>query len=167
MDNERGGHGVCLGNPHDLEEPVKHRAAPTILALALLVALPVAAGAQFTSFVAPPRRGPVDTAKQGIVARSATRDSVARMSLTDMKAWVDSAAGIGAADQAEVPDSAAVPSPVSMSPAAAPPQRPSTTVFSEGAIAPNTASPLPALVTGGLAAFFAGIVLLRLRPRRA
>ena len=150
------------------EETVIHRAAPTILALALLALLPVAASAQFTTFVAPPRKAVVDSAKAAIIAEQATRgDSAARMSLTDMKAWVDSAAGVGTpSSTVAIADttSPATPAPVPSTPGA---PQPSTTAFSDGAIAPNTASALPSLALGGLVLLVVGGVLLRLRSRQS
>jgi DNA uptake protein ComE-like DNA-binding protein len=121
--------------------------------LALLA--PVAASAQFTTFVAPPRKA-VDSAKQAIVAeRRAQSDSATRMTLTNMKAWVDSAAGVGIPASAADTAAAAVQTPAGQTPPAT-----STTTFSNGVVAPDTASQLPLILLVGVGAFSAGLLLL-------
>ena len=72
---------------------------------------------------------------------------------TNMKAWVDSAAGVTVPDR--VGDSTVVD-----------PGKPDVvTTFSNGTIAPNTASALPSLVLFGVAAGLAGAaLLLRRKP---
>ena len=61
--------------------------------LALLAGLPTMTWAQFTTFI-PPRTKSADSVKAVVVAQQQARtDSVMRIKLTDMKAWVDSAAG--------------------------------------------------------------------------
>ena len=61
--------------------------------LALLAGLPTMTWAQFTTFI-PPSSKVVDSVKTAVVAQEKARtDSVMRIKLTDMKAWVDSAAG--------------------------------------------------------------------------
>jgi phage tail sheath gpL-like len=106
------------------------------------------AGAQITTYVAPPRTA----APQMIAAAdSARRDSVATATMTNMKAWVDSAAGV--AVPAHVGDSLVTD-----------PGRPVTT-FEDGAVAPATASALPLLVFGGMVAIGLGAVLVSRRPR--
>ena len=108
------------------------------------------AGAQITTYVAPART----TAPQLLAAAdSARRDSVASATVTNMKAWVDSAAGV--AVPAHVGDSMTVD-----------PGRPVATTFSEGAVAPATASTLPLLAFGGVMAIGLGAVLISTRPRR-
>ena len=148
---------------NDPEEPVKHRVATTILILSSL-GLPVTATAQFTTFVAPPRKPAVDSAKAIIAEHTARGDSVKPMSLSDMKAWVDSAAGVSGNPQVAVADTTTVESrlpPTTSAPALPAP----TTTFSDGAIAPNTASALPALALGGVVLLVAGGALLTLRSR--
>jgi LPXTG-motif cell wall-anchored protein len=147
---------------------VKHHSAAIVSALAVLgmaLIAPTMAFAQITTFVAPPRKA-VDSAKQAIVAEQRARtDSAAHLTLTDMKAWVDSAAGVGVDSSSKVvvtdTVAAAVPADVRSSPSG------STTTFSNGAIAPNTASPLPTLFVGGLLAVVLGAFLLSLKRRRA
>lgn len=131
-----------------------HRAA--FLSLALAALLPASASAQFTSFVTPPRRD-ADSAKAAIAAARAATDSIARTTLTDMKAWVDSAAGVAVATADTAAPPAVEPTP------GVPAKR--TTEFSSGAIAPDTASILPLLAMLGLASLSIGIVLLHRRPR--
>lgn len=147
-----------------------YRAAPTIFALAILALLPVAASAQFTTFVAPPRKPAVDSAKSAIIAEQMARgDSAIRMSLTDMKAWVDSAAGSGSSATTAAVNPADTSAAAPTAPTAAVPSasQPATTAFSDGAIAPNTASALPTLVVAGLALLLLGGALLWMRPKRA
>jgi hypothetical protein len=142
---------------------VKLRAllSPAVLSfIAAMVVWPAAASAQITTFVAPPRKP--EPAKAAIVAEQRVRsDSVARMTLTDMKAWVDSAAGEVTSATTDV-DSTAAPVPP-----ATEPRRPTTetTSFSNGAIAPDTASPLPFLVIAGSVCLLLGMVMLAGRRR--
>jgi hypothetical protein len=85
-------------------------------------------------------------------ADSAQRDSVARAAMTNMKTWVDSAAGV--AVPAHVGDTVVVD-----------PGRPVTTTFADGSVAPATASPLPSLALAGLVSLVIGAVLLAHRQR--
>ena len=141
------------------------KATTAILLTAATLLTPAALSAQFTTFVAPPRKAAVDSAPATVAATKARADSVARMSLTDMKTWVDSAAGTGtqvasATDTTMTAANAALP--------AAPPPNANastTTTFSNGAIAPNTASPLPAYLAAGLATFSVGLFVMRRRRR--
>ena len=120
--------------------------------------------------VPPPQKTSVDTAKRAPTpAAKARSDSANRMRLTDMKAWVDSAAGNSKPLATPADTAVATTNPVEP---LAPPQpivpQPvprATTTFSNGAIAPNTASPLPTMLIAGLACFAAGLLLLRLRKR--
>lgn len=153
---------------NDLEEPVKHRSTTTVLAFAFLALAPVVASAQFTTFVAPPRKAAVDSAKALIAEGTARSDSVARLTLTDMKAWVDSAAGTSSNPQVAVADTSLpasqLPNPTPSTTAATPASE--TTTFSNGAIAPDTASLLPVLLASGGLLLLVGGLLLRLRPRK-
>lgn len=140
---------------------------PTTIGLILSAAAlltPAVLPAQFTTFVAAPRKAAADSAKPSVVAVAKARsDSASRMSLTDMKTWVDSAAGtskpaLSAMDTAIVStDTLPVLTPSATAH--------STTTFSNGAIAPNTATSLPTLLVIGLLSLAAGIVLLRVRRR--
>jgi hypothetical protein len=137
----------------------------TIAVLAFSTLLPAAAAAQFTTFVTPPRPRadsvrPVATPAQ----QRAAADSVARVAITNMKAWVDSAAGdvvVNRVDSAGRP--VAAPGPVT-SGAAAAASPGSTSVFQDGARAPDTATLLPLLVLVGAGALGVGVILLRWRP---
>lgn len=146
------------------------RSATTAIALsAAALLIPALLPAQFTTYVAPPRKATVDTAKPkppAAVAK-ARADSASRMSLSDMKTWVDSAAGkstptmtVAETTLANV-DTTTVPASQASPPARA------TTKFSSGAIAPNTATSLPTLLVLGVVMLVSGVVLLRARPRRA
>jgi hypothetical protein len=125
----------------------------TVLAGAALVLCATQLSAQITTYVAPPR--PLAAAPQLVAAAdSARRDSVSQATVTNMKAWVDSAAGI------------TVPAHVGDTIPADDPGRPVTTVFENGSVAPATASPLPAMLAlGGLCLVF-GAALRAKRPRR-
>ena len=143
------------------------RSATTVLIVtAAALLMPAALSAQFTTFVAPPRKDTSSPAKPSVVAVAKARaDSASRMSVTEMKAWVDSAAGtkppvLTTADTAM----ANVDTVSTATPTAA--QR-TTTSFSNGASAPNTATPLPVLFAAGLASLIAGLVLFGLSRRRA
>lgn len=126
----------------------------TLFASAALILAASSAGAQITTFIAPPR--PLAESRQMIAtADSARRDSAAVSTMANMKAWVDSAAGVSVPSTVGQVDSAALVND---------PGRPVTT-FSEGAVAPATASLLPALALVGMLALGAGIVLLTTRPR--
>ena len=142
------------------------KATTAILFTAATLLTPAALSAQFTTFVAPPRKAVADSAPTTVAAK-ARADSVARMSLTDMKTWVDSAAGTSP-QVANVNDTtmAAAKAAAPATEAASGNVR-TTTTFSNGAIAPNTASPLPAYLAAGLASFSVGLFLLRRRRRVA
>ena len=138
-------------------------------AAAMLTLVAIPASAQFTSVVVPPpaKAAPVaQTQTQTIAER---RDSAARVTMTNMKDWVDSAAatlGVAAvpADSAR----AVVEAPAAQAHHEAPKAPASaaeTTEFREGARAPDTATPVPMLALLGLLSLGAGLVLLR--PRRA
>ena len=141
------------------------RKATTAIALTAATLLtPAALSAQFTTFVAPPRKAAVDSSPTTVAAK-ARADSVARMSLTDMKTWVDSAAGTST-QVASTSDTTMAAANAAVATTQAPGGNArTTTTFSNGAIAPNTASPLPAYLAAGLASFSVGLMLLtRRRP---
>ena len=110
-----------------------------------------AASAQITTYVAYPLE-PVKTPAMVAAADSAKRDSIADVAMTNMKAWVDSAAGVsvpasvGKTDTSRVVDTA-------------------VTTFSNGTVAPATASELPAMLVLGLGAMAVGAALLSTRQR--
>lgn len=128
----------------------------TLLSVALAWCLPAAASGQFTTYV---QQAPKKDSVQAVIVaeKRARADSVVRATITDMRAWVDSAAGVAA----PVSDTVTA-APAEQAPAAQPtePERRATTRFSEGAVAPDTASILPLLAVLGLASLSIGIVLL-------
>jgi len=130
--------------------------------------------AQITTVIAPPKRA---EAKHQEAARveAVAQDSIARVTLTGMKEWVDSAAGALAIrpDTGTAPsaDSAARPASSrnrqlarSDSAAAA---RPGATLgeFREGARAPNTATAVPSLALAGAVLLLLGLALGRRSSR--
>ena len=135
-----------------------------LIILALLGALPTISWAQITTFI-PPQTKAAEAAKTVALARERARtDSVMRIRLSDMKAWVDSAAG-----------SVAVPN-TATDPAATPTTARTVTVIDtarvsatvpdsvvrvhHGARAPDTASDLPMLALIGAIALAIGTVML-------
>jgi hypothetical protein len=120
--------------------------------------------AQFTTFI-PPQSKLADSAKTVAVAQERARaDSVMRIKLTEMKAWVDSAAGTVAMPTTAA-DPTAVPTPVPATPARdtaafTPAAADSALRLRHGAKAPNTASDLPMLALIGAIALAIGTVML-------
>lgn len=140
-------------------------ATTTVLFSAATLLAPSVLSAQFTTFVAPPQKQAAETTAKPMVATAKAKgDSISRMTLTDMKAWVDSAAGTST-QLAAVSDTTLAQS----NPAAPLPPVPNaehrTTTFSNGAVAPSTATALPTYLVTGLLIFGAGLVTLR-RQRR-
>ena len=131
------------------------------------------AQAQNTAVIIPPKRS--DTVAADSVRRAqVAQDSIARVTLTDMKQWVDSAAQALAVQ----PDTGAVATPRTDTAAAvaapATPQRPDSAVqsrapsqaateFRDGARAPDTATPFPTFALIGGAMVLAGIAIGRRR----
>ena len=110
--------------------------------------------AQITTYVAPPR--PLAATPQAVAtADSVRRDSVQAATMTNMKAWVDSAAGVPIPAHAGTDSSAMVNDP----------GRPVVTTFSNGSVAPATASELPTLATLGAVMLLVGAGLLVRRSR--
>ena len=139
-----------------------------MLGVAAAVALfSVPASAQFTGVVVAPRAKAVpasDSAPKTIAER---RDSVAKVTMTNMKDWVDTAAAsLGVPVAPVVLDSAATAAAVAPTSAhvdtAAHAAR-TTTEFREGAPAPNTATPIPLLALLGLMSLAGGLWMLRRR----
>lgn len=128
--------------------------------------------AQITTYV-PPTRPPSHQRQAVAAADSARRDSVrlAAMS-TNMRAWVDSAAGVRIPrDSASVAETTVIerqpePEPEPL-PAPEVPRRsrPVIETFSNGSVAPATASDLPVLTVIGVAILAVGAGLLSNRPR--
>lgn len=134
--------------------------AATVLALA-----PSVAHTQVTTFI-PPKPKPVVVESP---ARAAERsDSVARAAMTDMKAWVDSAA---VAVDVKLDTTDVPPRPSELPQRGDPlpdrgdplPQPDRVTEFREGSRAPDTATPLPMLAAVAVGALALGGLFLR-RP---
>lgn len=124
----------------------------TLLLAGAMLVVSSAASAQITTYVAPPR--PLaPSAAMVAAADSAQRDSTAQVAMTNMKAWVDSAAGVS------------VPTHVGDSVTVADSTRRVTETFVDGSVAPSTASYLPALALFGTLTLAAGAGLLLKRPR--
>lgn len=139
----------------------------------LIAAFASTAAAQFTSVVVPPRQprvasaGPAQTGSSA--AAHARRDTSVVARLTDMKAWVDSAAGLSAPravasaqDSSARAAAASTPTTQRADSTARPRsgQTAGTQTFREGATAPNTASPLPLIALFGAGTLLAGLALL-------
>jgi hypothetical protein len=107
--------------------------------------------AQITTYVAPPRQLP-PTPQAVATADSVRRDSVNQVAMRNMKEWVDSAAGIAVPAH----DTANAVSDVG---------RPVVTTFSNGTVAPETASDLPTLALVGVLGLLVGAALLAQKPR--
>jgi hypothetical protein len=138
---------------HGTENPSYREAIVTskVFLAAVVLLSPVPALAQFTTVVAPAKKASPTPAAVA-AAEVAKTDSVARVALTDMKVWVDSAAAaIAATPSPATIDSTAAAArtraEVNAGEVAAPAP---TTTFRSGARAPDTASTLPLL---GLLAF--------------
>ncbi|GAC1683022.1 MAG: hypothetical protein NVS9B3_00820 [Gemmatimonadaceae bacterium] len=152
-----------VSNPPEMKA-VSHRQY-MLPAVALLALGASSARAQITTVLAPP------VAKSQTVAAAPTtrarRDSVARARLTDMKAWVDSAAasaGVSGGTTTVVSTGDVSAGRGHDAPAAAAPATPApVTSFHEGAPAPATASPLPLLALAGVTALVVGALLMRRR----
>ena len=137
-------------------------------AATLLTLCSFEASAQFTGVVAAPRPKAVVTADSTPKTVVEARDSVAKINLTNMKDWVDSAASsLGVPPAPAVTDTVAKTAPVVAAPTipAPTPATPAsgTTEFREGAAAPNTATPIPLLAMLGLSSLVAGLWLMRRR----
>jgi hypothetical protein len=123
------------------------------MSAALMLAANVAS-AQITTYIVPPR--PLAPSPLAVAtADSARKDSVAMANMTNMKAWVDSAAGVTVPAHVGGVDSSALVND---------PGRPVTT-FSDGSVAPATASDLPTLAIAGILGLAIGAALLRNRQR--
>jgi hypothetical protein len=122
-----------------------------------LVAVP-SASAQFTGLVTPPPR-PAPPVEMIAEAGAVAADTTAAARMSDMKAWVDSAA---VAVAAQAPQDTVTPPVVIETPAAAEPApQQEVTAFQEGAPAPNTATALPALLLLGAGLIAGGAALRR------
>jgi hypothetical protein len=136
---------------------VSHR---RLLTIALIVGLPGIVQAQFTTFI-PPKDKVADSAKAVVAAQQkAQQDSSVKTQLTNMKTWVDSAAGLVPTPSSTASDSMAAALPPTPATSAA-----DTTTFTNGARAPSTATNLPLLLVLGGLMVFAGAVLVGAKPK--
>ena len=145
----------------------------TCAALVALAGLGTArAEGQITTVVAQPKR--VEANAQAVARRQeVAQDSVARITLTGMKQWVDSAAQ----SLALRPDTGTTPSETAVPAATRVDQRPDTSAgatarpahtpeFRDGAKAPDTATQLPMFALAGAVLLLTGLVLRRRAPAR-
>ena len=130
-----------------------------LLALALIAGMPGIAGAQFTTFI-PPVNKKADSVKAAVVAeQKVQQDSIATAKMTNMKTWVDSAAGIMPTPTTAADSLAAtLPPPV--------PTSLDSAMFANGTRAPATASMLPLLLLIGLGFVGAGVAVMFIDPPR-
>lgn len=152
-----------------------------LVQLALIAGLPQMAGAQITTFI--PGRAPTsDSVKAAMAATQRARtDSSVKAQLTNMKTWVDSAAGLPPAPTSPNPavDSVARIRTPADSVRRPPVRRDSATgevmsmprrdtaLQSRGMTAPETASSLPLMAVSGAGLLLIGGVLLgTVRPSR-
>lgn len=148
-----------------------------LLTIALIAGLPAVSQAQFTTFIAPKPKV-VDSVKTvtlakpvAAAAQKAEADSAVKTQLTNMKTWVDSAAGL-APEPASSAASDSVVTVTTPAPAPRPTMRTAPRItaadslaFRNGARAPSTATNLPMfLVLGGLMVF-AGATLVGAKPK--
>lgn len=156
-----------------------HRWIPLVLALCLAGSAAPAA-AQFTAAVVPPKTTSAKAAPSPIAAEPEPTTTAptqeAQKTLSSMKAWVDSAAIALANEPATQPESTTA-APATAAPtettqrgkqqkAGAPPAKVNeshgeVSTFRNGARAPATATPLPALALLGVASLIAGALLRR------
>jgi len=105
--------------------------------------LPASAAAQFTTFI-PPKNKVQDSVKAVVAEQQRARaDSMTAASLTNMKTWVDSAAGVVPPTRADSAIAAV-----------------DSATFPNGSRAPMTASALPLLIVIGAASLGVGAFLL-------
>jgi hypothetical protein len=135
------------------------------------------ANAQITTVVAsPPRKTELAQQAAAQQRERVAQDSVARVAMTGMKEWVDSASAALAVRPDTVPTTAdtglatpraaAAPTPKSDTSATAQTSdRPSE--FKNGARAPDTATPIPAIGLAGIVLILTGVAMkCRERPAR-
>ena len=138
-------------------------------AAAALVGLGAArADAQITTVIAAPKRAEAN-AQAAARREEVAQDSIARVTLTGMKQWVDSAAASLALrpDTGTAPAEAPVqaPAPPRADTVASAARRPAqATEFHDGARAPNTATQWPAVALGGGLLLLMGFALRRRTP---
>lgn len=131
---------------------------PTLSFIVVALVAAPSASAQFTGLVTPPPR-PAPPVEMIAEAGAVAADTTAAARMSDMKAWVDSAA---VAVSAQAPQDTVTPPVAIETPAAAEPApQQEVTAFQEGAPAPNTATALPALLLLGAGLIAGGAALRR------
>ena len=126
--------------------------------------------AQITTYVPPPRPA-ARNAQAAAAADSARRDSVRQVVMSkNMRAWVDSAAGVSIPSDAATDGAVADHEPDAEPPREVAPEvsrrpRPTIETFSNGSVRPATGSDLPVLTVLGVAILAVGAGLLSNRPR--
>ena len=133
-----------------------------LLAFALMAGVASAASAQFTTFI-PPQTKAADSAKSAVATQQrAEADSIQRVQLTNMKTWVDSAAGVVAPPASTRADSLMGSPPDSLIRAQAASQlaTDSAPTLKNGARAPETASNLPLFALLGAMGLGIGTIML-------
>jgi len=131
-----------------------------VLAFAFCTGISSAATAQFTTFI-PPQTKAADSGKTAVAAQQrAEADSIQRVQLTNMKTWVDSAAGVIAPPTATRADSLMGLPPDSLTHAQAQIATDSAPTLKNGARAPETASNLPLFALLGAMGLGIGTVML-------
>ena len=122
--------------------------------IAILAALPRVATAQFTTFI-PPQTKVADSIKAVVAAEGKARvDSTNVARITNMKVWVDSAAGVLPTPTTRVDSVAAV----------VPTNTADSVTMPNGTRAPATASSLPLFAISGLFLIVIGAGLIRGAP---
>jgi hypothetical protein len=130
-----------------------------LIVFSLIASMPAAAAAQFTTFI-PPQAKVVDSAKSAVAAqKTAPADTTLHARLTNLKTWVDSAAGV-VASSTQARDSLATTSADSVAVATTTTNASDTAALRKGARAPETASDLPTLALIGVLTLGLGALLL-------
>lgn len=144
-----------------------------LMLLAVVAGLPSTALAQFTTFI-PPRPPAVDSVKAAVaVQQKAKTDSSVNLQLTNMKTWVDSAAGIVTPPATTSDSLAAGLTPASTATASVTPPDaplPDSARFKNGIPAPATASELPLVALIGAVLLTVGFLIVSVdesQPREA
>ena len=130
-----------------------------LIVLSLIVSMPAVAAAQFTTFI-PPQTKVADSAKAMVAAQqTASTDTSLNVRLTNLKTWVDSAAGI-VAPSTQAQDSLSTANPDSVAVRSSATNTSDTAALRNGARAPETASDLPLLALVGAVTLGLGALLL-------
>ena len=152
---------------------MKHCLRRSALA-ALLTFATERAHAQITTVIAAPKRPDAGAQKQATRVEQAKQDSVARVTLTGMTQWVDSAAAALAmrpdtgttpvSDTSAAPVRTAVPTRADSAPDV---RRDTTSDMRHGVRAPGTATTVPTIALAGAGMILIGLVMRsRLRRQR-